>query len=74
MIKADESIVVKAIIRLKSTIDGGRVKGFKTGYRPNHVFDYNYEGNLMHAYIGEIQFDNKELILPGESNLVTVTF
>lgn len=32
-------IIVKAKVTMKTTEEGGRKFGFKSGYRPNHVFE-----------------------------------
>ena len=66
-------ITIKAKLRLKTTDEGGRHSGIKTGYRPNHVFDYSKKENLIITYIGEITFD-KEWIQLGDEEIVTVTF
>ena len=66
-------ITIKAKLRLKTTDEGGRYSGIKTGYRPNHVFEYNKKGNLIAAYMGEITFD-KEWIQLGDEEIVTVRF
>ncbi len=66
-------ISVKARLTLKPTQEGGRYSGVVTRYSPNHAFEYNRKGNPVIFYIGEITFD-KEWILPGETEVVTVTF
>jgi translation elongation factor EF-Tu-like GTPase len=70
----DDLIIVKAKITMKATGDGGRIAGFKSGYRPNHVFELPSDLKKLHAYIGDIQFDDQELIEPGETKIVTVRF
>ena len=65
--------IVKAKFRLKSTDEGGRKTGIKSGYRPNHVFEYR-DGNMVSAYMGDIKFDEQEWIEPGEEKIVTVRF
>ncbi|WP_202912439.1 hypothetical protein [Sphingobacterium olei] len=65
---------VKAKIKLKTTEDGGRQTGFTSGYRPNHVFEYNDIGQLLQTYIGDIIFEGKPTIEPGEKREVTVRF
>ena len=64
---------VKAKLRLNSTNEGGRKTGIKTGYRPNHVFEYK-DGKMISAYMGDIKFDDQEWIKPGEEKIVTVRF
>lgn len=66
-------IHVKAILKMKPTEEGGRKTGFTNGYRPNHVFEYE-NGKMLEAYIGDIQFEGQELIMPGEEKVVTVRF
>ncbi|HTJ52436.1 MAG TPA: hypothetical protein VL443_23415 [Cyclobacteriaceae bacterium] len=66
-------ITIKAKLRLKTTDEGGRWSGIKTGYRPNHVFEYNKNGNFITTYVGEITFD-KEWIQLGDEETVTVRF
>ena len=72
--RTDELIIVKAKISMKKTEDGGRKFGFKSGYRPNHVFEMPDALKDIHTYIGDIQFDDQELIEPGETKIVTVRF
>lgn len=67
-------LLIKAIIRMKSAEDGGRKTGFTSGYRPNHVFEYNDETQILQTYIGDIVFDGKPTIEPGEEREVTVRF
>jgi translation elongation factor EF-Tu-like GTPase len=69
----DNLITVKAKLRLRTTEEGGRHTWVTTGYRPNHVFEYNKKGNLIGSYIGEITFD-KEWLQPGDEEMVTVRF
>jgi len=67
-------IEIKAKLTLYSTENGGRKTGIKTGYRPNHVFEYRENlSDFVTAYIGQIDFE-KELILPSETEIVTVKF
>ena len=69
-----DPFVIKARITFKTTEEGGRKTGIKSGYRPNHAFEKTDDINLLITYIGEIDFDNKEFIQPGETNIVTVQF
>jgi hypothetical protein len=69
-----EKIYVKAKLTLRTTADGGRQTGIKTGYRPNHVFEYNKNDQFLNTYIGQIDFDKDKIILPGETEIVTVCF
>jgi translation elongation factor EF-Tu-like GTPase len=73
MLKND-LIIIKAKITMKTTEDGGRITGFKSGYRPNHVFELPDNLQNLRTYIGDIRFDDQELIEPGETKIVTVRF
>ena len=66
-------IHIKAKIKMKPTEEGGRKTGFTTGYRPNHVFEYVDE-KMVKTFMGDIQFEDSELIMPGEERVVTVRF
>lgn len=70
----DNLIIVKARISMKKTDEGGRRSGFKSGYRPNHVFEMPEDLHKLKTYIGDIQFDDQEFIAPGETKIVTVRF
>ena len=68
-------IEIIAEFTLYSTDNGGRKTGIATGYRPNHVFEHIGNNNkFKNSYIGDIQFENKELIMPGETYIVKVRF
>lgn len=67
-------LTVRAKLKLKSTEEGGRQTGFISGYRPNHVFEYNDNGQLLQTYIGDIIFEGKPTIEPGEERDVKVRF
>lgn len=67
-------IVVEAKIRLKTTAEGGRLTGIKSGYRPNHAFEQPKEIKNLHTYIGMIEFEGKEIIELGETKTVKVRF
>jgi hypothetical protein len=69
----DRLIIVKARLKMKTTEEGGRKHGFISGYRPNHVFEYEDSG-VLRTYIGDIIFDGKSTIEPGEETDVTVRF
>lgn len=73
MVLADDLIIVKAKIYLKTYSQGGRENGIVTGYRPNHVFE-NLNIKPLRTYIGDINFDNQKYFLPGETKIVTVRF
>jgi len=72
--RTEDLIIVKAKIIMKATDNGGRKSGFKSGYRPNHVFELPADLRNLKTYIGDIQFDDQELIEPGETKIVTVRF
>jgi translation elongation factor EF-Tu-like GTPase len=69
-----ESIYITAKLTLYSTDKGGRKTGIRTGYRPNHVFEYDNKGSFKQTYIGQINFDDGKWIMPGETDEVTVEF
>jgi len=73
-IKNGDLIIVKAKITMKSTEDGGRHFSFKSGYRPNHVFELPENLQDLKTYIGDILFDDQELFEPGTAKVVTVRF
>ena len=73
MLKED-LIIVKAKITMKTTEDGGRISGFKSGYRPNHAFELPDNLKNLRTFGGDIRFDDQELIAPGETKIVTVRF
>jgi translation elongation factor EF-Tu-like GTPase len=69
-----DTIVIKAKLTLYPTEISGRKTGIKTGYRPNHVFEYKDNStDFVTTYIGQIEFE-KEWILPNETEIVTVRF
>lgn len=72
--EANGMFVFKAKIRLKSTVQGGRQTGIISGYRPNHVFEYAGDGKINRTYIGDLNFDDKHWLMPGEERIVTVRF
>jgi hypothetical protein len=68
-------IIVKAKFSLYPTDNGGRKTPIKTGYRPNHVFEYKPNSNeLLATYIGDVNFVGQDLLSPGESIIGTVRF
>ena len=74
IMETDELIIVKAKITMKTTEEGGRKSGFKSGYRPNHIFELPDNLRNLKTYIGEIRFDDQELIEPDETKVVTIRF
>jgi hypothetical protein len=69
-----EPSYIQAKLTLLATADGGRKTGIKTGYRPNHVFEYSAPGSFKTTYIGDIQFEPDKTIVPGETAIVIVCF
>ena len=67
-------IIVRAKIHLRATAEGGRKTGFKSGYRPNHVFERKNDGQILQTYVGDILFDHSDLVEPGTIEIVTVRF
>lgn len=62
--RTDDLIIVKAKIIMKTTEEGGRQFGFKSGYRPNHIFEMPDDLRTLNTFIGDILFDDQELIQP----------
>lgn len=69
-----ELISIKAKLAMKKSEDGGRITGFTSGYRPNHVFEYKDNGHLLMTFIGDIIFEDQNTIEPGETKEVIVRF
>ncbi len=69
-----ELILIKAKMRLKTTEEGGRINGIKSGYRPNHVFEFNEKGELKEAFMGDIQFEGDNFLELGKEYEVIVRF
>jgi len=67
-------IKIKAKLTLKTAEEGGRKNGIISGYRPNHVFEYNNDGELLQTFVGDIIFNEQPTIEPGETKEVTVRF
>ena len=72
--KSDDLIVVSAKLTFKGTNEGGKSNPIRSGYRPNHSFEKLENNKHVSFYIGEIQFNDKEFIYPGETAIVTVIF
>lgn len=72
--RSNDLIIVKAKITMKTTEDGGRRSGFKSGYSPNHVFEMPDNLKSLRTYTGDILFYDQDLIEPGETKIVTVRF
>ena len=71
--KTPGMILVKARLKMKTSDEGGRQTDFSSGLRPNHVFEYE-DGELLSTWIGDIQFEDQGLIMPGEEKIVTIRF
>ena len=74
-VKNTSSIIyIKAKLRLKTTEEGGRINGIKSGYRPNHVFEYLDNGEIKEAFMGDIQYECDEILELGTEFEVLVRF
>lgn len=67
-------IKVNAVFRLTPTNEGGRKSGIISGYRPDHVFEYQENGEMVEAFVGDIQFDHPKVLEPGMEQRVVVRF
>jgi len=67
-------IRVKGKIRLNTTEEGGRKNGIISGYRPNHVFEYKENGEMVEAFMGDIGFDKQETLELGKEYEVMIRF
>ncbi len=66
---------VTCTLTVLSKEDGGmRTTPIYSGYRPDHVFEYESNGRMLYAFIGDIQFDTKSEIQVGETKIVVVRF
>jgi hypothetical protein len=66
-------IPITAKLKLRTTFAGGHQTSIISGYRPNHVFEYSADGQLLQTYVGDIIFEGPN-IEPGEERIVTVRF
>ena len=63
------SASIKALLKIYPTKIGGRKTPIASGYRPNHVFEYkNSSKEIKETFIGEITFENPDLIKPSEES------
>ncbi|WP_278377150.1 hypothetical protein [Sphingobium yanoikuyae] len=60
----NESVIIRASIRLLSTIEGGRRHAISGSYRPNHNF---FEPLDLEMARGSIDVPNGKELRPGES-------
>lgn len=67
-------IYVLAILKLFTPEEGGRQNSIMSGYRPNHVFEYDDNGDWSTAFMGDFQFGDNESIQPGNTQMVIVRF
>ena len=67
-------IHVKAKVRFKTAAEGGRENGIKSGYRPDHVFELKENGDLKEAFMGDLQFDEFDVLELGKEYTVKVRF
>lgn len=65
---------VECKLTLYSTEEGGRETPIKSGYRPNHVFEYEEDGSFKFTFMGDFQFDENLLIEPGTTQYATARF
>jgi len=65
---------VKSKLKLIPTKEGGRKTAIKSGYRPDHVFEYEDSGIVKYAFIGDIQLKELETLEPGKKATVIVRF
>ena len=65
---------VECNLTLFSKEQGGRETPIGNEYRPNHVFEYEEDGNPKYTFIGDFQFGENNLLEPGTTNKVTVRF
>lgn len=70
----NELVYVRALLTLKSSEGGGRETGVVSGYRPNHIFNYEDPKRSFNTFIGDVNFEHKKLFMPGESHEVLVCF
>ncbi len=70
----NDFICVIARLNILSIDKGGQRKtGIKSGYRPNNIFEPVIDGQF-NTFIGEITFNDREYIYPGEEMIVNVKF
>lgn len=67
-------VILKANFELMSIENGGRKTAINSGYRPDHVFEYKQNGMFKYAFMGDIQLDDNEPMMPGDNRIVTVRF
>lgn len=65
---------VKSKLSLVPISEGGRKTAIVSGYRPDHVFEYEETGIVKYAFIGDIQLNEIEQLEPGNEAIVTIRF
>ncbi|MBL7911860.1 MAG: hypothetical protein JNJ41_12455 [Bacteroidia bacterium] len=60
-------------VKARLKLNNNRKTGFRSSFRPNHVFEY-YPDGIIRTFIGEIRFEGDKLFMPGEEAIVTVCF
>lgn len=67
-------IIVKAKVRFKTPAEGGKSTGIFSGYRPNHFFTLDEEDDSMECFMGDLQFEEPEVLGLGKVYEVKVRF
>ncbi len=65
---------IKSQVYLFTSIDGGREVGITSGYRPDHVFEYDESGKVEYAFIGDIQLCELQKLEPGNEAIAIIRF
>ena len=69
-----EFITITAKIYLYPTNQGGRKTSINSGYRPDHVFEYQNKHQFKYAFMGDIHFNKCQNLSPGETTEAAVRF
>lgn len=67
-------IHVKAKVRFRTAAEGGRTGGVIRGYRPHHIFEYQEDGTFLMAFLGDLQFEEPEILEIGKEYKITIRF
>lgn len=67
-------ICVRAKIRFNPSTEGGRSIGILSGYRPNHFFRLDEEDEREECFMGEIKFNEPDVLELGKTYEVNVRF
>ncbi len=65
---------IESHIKLIKSENGGRKTSIHSGYRSDHVFEYEKSGIVKYAFIGDIQLGDLKELNPGEQAKVKVRF